>query len=583
MNTTSFLDKQIMDLSQGSSQQNDFIGLMNHPQEVEQQVGYGNGLSKKDKILSNYFQSISPIIGSSFQSPNIDAKHNLGGGGEGSTRAWNSSESKSNTTSPIRVINLPQNLTLYLSLSIQLPASAGVKCFNYGSLDSIKPSELILEKDQNVPDATIVSEIDRTMKKHVDSLLHVLEGVSEKLTQLESRTHHLENSVDDLKISVGNNHGNTDGKMRQLENVLRDVQTGIQVLKDKQAIVETQLQLGKTQVSNSKVDTQSQVSGQTVASESTQARQQPPHPVNLPSSLPAVSPPNAPPQPMFQSVLPLVPPPNQFSQNQIPPVPQRDPYFPAPGQTQEAPNQQYQLPPSQQSLPPPTAAPHQQFQPTTQPQHSQPPPQLPQQHPSLAPVNPSQLRPTLGHHAEEAPYVPSLSYPPNLPQPPYQTPSGLSPSQQYYGPGSHAYEPPSSKSSTGFSSGYGPASALGETYHYGGSLQDDSSSMKPRMPSSATAHSGGIGYPQLPVARVLPHASPASSRVGGSSGSAGTGNKVPIDDVIDHVTTMGFPRDHVRATIRKLTDNGQAVDVNVVLDKLMNDGEVQPPRGWFGR
>ncbi|CAL8997791.1 unnamed protein product [Prunus brigantina] len=97
------------------------------------------------------------------------------------------------------------------------------------------------------------------------------------------------------------------------------------------------------------------------------------------------------------------------------------------------------------------------------------------------------------------------------------------------------------------------------------------------------AHSGGIGYPQLPVARVLPHASPTSSRVGGSSGSAGTGNKVPIDEVIDHVTTMGFPRDHVRATIRKLTDNGQAVDVNVVLDKLMNDGEVQPPRGWFGR
>ncbi|BBG95992.1 Protein of unknown function D [Prunus dulcis] len=281
MNTTSFLDKQIMDLSQGSSQQNDFIGLMNHPQEVEQ-------------------QSIRPIIGSSFQSPNIDAKHNLGGGGEGSTRAWNSSESKSNTTSPIR---------------------------NYGSLDSIKPSELILDKDQNVPDATIVSEIDRTMKKHVDSLLHVLEGVSEKLTQLESRTCHLENSVDDLKISVGNNHGNTDGKMRQLENVLRDVQTGIQVLKDKQAIVETQLQLGKTQVLNSEVGTQSQVSGQTVASESTQAHQQPPHPVNLPSSLPAVSPPNAPPQPMFQSVLPLVPPPNQFSQNQMPPVPQRDLIF----------------------------------------------------------------------------------------------------------------------------------------------------------------------------------------------------------------------------------------------------------------
>lgn len=124
MNTTSFFDKQIMDLSQGSSQQNDFIGLMNHPREEEQQVGYGNGLSKKEEILSNYdFQPIRPIIGSSFQSPNVDATHNLGGGGEGSTRAWNSSESKSNTTSPIRVINLSQNLTLYLSLSVQLPVS----------------------------------------------------------------------------------------------------------------------------------------------------------------------------------------------------------------------------------------------------------------------------------------------------------------------------------------------------------------------------------------------------------------------------------------------------------------------------
>lgn len=72
-------------------------------------------------------------------------------------------------------------------------------------------------------DATILSEIDRTMKKHMENLLHVLEGVSARLTQLESRTHHLESSMDDLKLSVGNNHGSTDGKMRQLENILREV------------------------------------------------------------------------------------------------------------------------------------------------------------------------------------------------------------------------------------------------------------------------------------------------------------------------------------------------------------------------
>ncbi|XP_024181595.1 vacuolar protein sorting-associated protein 27 isoform X2 [Rosa chinensis] len=553
-----------MDLSQGSSQHNnDFLDLMNNSQEEEHQVGHGNGISKKEEILPNYdFQPIRPITGASSQSPSFDATPNLGGGG-GSTRAWNSQESKSNTNAPIR---------------------------NYGSVDSFERAKDVVEKDRHVPDATIISEIDHTMKKYADNLLQVMEGISARLTQLESRTRHLENSVDDLKVSVGNNHGNADGKMRQMENILRDVQIGVQDLKDKQSIVEAQLQLGKIQLSNPKVDPQLESrnalnadSGHKVASAPQQSHQQLP-PVNIPPSLPAVSPPNAPPQPMLQSVPPSIQHPNQYSQNQIPPVPQRDQYFPAaPVQTQEAPNQQYQLPAGQQSLPPPTVPPHQQFQPTSQPQYPQPPPQLPQQHHSLPPVNPSQLQPTLGHHAEDTPYVPSQTYPPSLRQPPSQTPSGPPPSQQYYSPTSNVYEPPSSRPNSGYSSGY-PPSGLNEPYHYGGSPSQygGTSSMKPQL-SSATAQSGGSGYPQLPTARVLPHAVPAASGVSDRSGSAGTGNKVPIDDVIERVTSMGFPRDHVRATVRKLTDNGQAVDLNVVLDKLMNDGDVQPPRGWFGR
>ncbi|KAF4401737.1 hypothetical protein G4B88_000785 [Cannabis sativa] len=96
------------------------------------------------------------------------------------------------------------------------------KIWNYGSLDSLEPTKFILEKDQSACNSPIVAEIDKTVKKHADNLLHVLEGVSVRLTQLESRTRLLEESVDDLKTSVGNNHGNTDGKMRQLENILRE-------------------------------------------------------------------------------------------------------------------------------------------------------------------------------------------------------------------------------------------------------------------------------------------------------------------------------------------------------------------------
>ncbi|KAF2316360.1 hypothetical protein GH714_041701 [Hevea brasiliensis] len=104
-----------------------------------------------------------------------------------------------------------------------------------------------------------------------------------------------------------------------------------------------------------------------------------------------------------------------------------------------------------------------------------------------------------------------------------------------------------------------------------------------QLSSLAMSHSGGSGYPQLPTARILPHALPTASGVGGGSSSSGTGNRVPIDDVVDKVTNMGFPREHVRATVRRLTENGQSVDLNIVLDKLMNDGEVHPQRSWLGR
>lgn len=94
---------------------------------------------------------------------------------------------------------------------------------NYSSFDSLEPAKVILEKDHKSVDPALMSEIDRTMKKYADNLMHALDGISARLTQLESRTRHFENSVDDLKVSVGNNFGSSDGKMRQLENILREV------------------------------------------------------------------------------------------------------------------------------------------------------------------------------------------------------------------------------------------------------------------------------------------------------------------------------------------------------------------------
>lgn len=134
--------------------------------------------------------------------------------------------------------------------------------------------------------------------------------------------------------------------------------------------------------------------------------------------------------------------------------------------------------------------------------------------------------------------------------------------------------------------GYGPPSgpSFNDPYPYSGSPSHYSgSSMRPAQHSSPSAPTSGSNYSRLPTAQVLPHALPTATSVSTDSSSGGTGNRVPIDDVVDKVTMMGFSRDQVRATVRRLTENGQSVDLNVVLDKLMNGGEVQPQKGWFGR
>ncbi|GKV37252.1 hypothetical protein SLEP1_g45305 [Rubroshorea leprosula] len=558
MNASQFMDKQIMDLTASSSSNDsisgkDFMDLMSHtkdegdhgnPSKTTSIAVVDNGI-KMDEIFPSYdFQPIRPSTN------NLDEVSGIGG--SANSRIWSSVDSK--TT-------------------------------KYGSLHSIEPAK-ILEKDRNAVDMGMVAEIDRTMKKHSDSLMHVLEGVSARLTQLETRTRELEDSVDDLKVSVGNSQGSMDGKMRQLENILREVQTGVQVVKDKQEVMEAQLQLGKLQVSKADQPSETQSAMLTdfvkqAASAPQQSHQPLPPAGSYPQSQPQVpaSPVIPPPALPQQSLPPPAQHPNQFPQNQILSVLQRDPsYFPPPVQTQEAPNQQYQLPPIQQPQPPPAAPPHQPPQPPSQPQYSQPP---------GAPLQP-QHQPPLGHHPEEPlpPYNPSQGYAPNLRQPPSQQPSGSAPAQQYYGAPPHMYDPPPSRPSSGFSTGFIPPSVPTEPYAYGGTSSQYSSgaTMKAQqIPPLPMPQSGGSGYPQLPTARVLPHALPTASGVGSGSSSPRSGNRVPIDDVIDKVTSMGFPRDHVRATVRKLTESGQSVDLNMVLDKLMNDGEVQLQRGWFGR
>ncbi|KAG2245234.1 hypothetical protein Bca52824_092895 [Brassica carinata] len=297
--------------------------------------------------------------------------------------------------------------------------------------------------------------------------------------------------------------------MRQLENIMLEVQSGVQLLKDKQEILEAQLQLSKLQVS--KVDQHSD-------KHSTHVQ-------------PTAQPPAALPQPPASAAAPP-----SLTQQGLPP------------------QQFIQQLPSQHSLPAPSSQP------------SQLPSQFPPQQESyFSPpgATPQLQQPSSGYNPEEPPY-PLQSYPSNPPrQPPSHPPPGTAPSQQYYnGPPT----PPSMYDGPG-----GRSSSDQETV---------TSEWRKRIRLS-----------EIPMARPLPQALPMATAISsggnGGSGSPRAGSNVPVDDVIDKVSSMGFPRDQVRGTVRSLTENGQAVDLNTVLDKLMNGGvmqqqQQQPPRGWFG-
>uniref|UniRef100_A0A1D1ZBN7 DUF1421 domain-containing protein n=1 Tax=Anthurium amnicola TaxID=1678845 RepID=A0A1D1ZBN7_9ARAE len=456
---------------------------------------------------------------------------------------------------------------------------------NYISLEAHESSKVIHEKSRATYDTVSVDEIDCTVKKYADILLHALEGLSSRLSKLEGRTRNLESSMDDLKLSISNSSDSMDGKLRQLENSLREVQTGVEVICDKQEIAEAQMQLVKLRASkedqppeNSNVSSDSQPPPmpfplqhlQLPAAPSAVA---PPLPIQIPPP-PAPPAPNAPlPPPPQQN-----PPPVQFSQvpqhqvSSISSTPPREPFFSLPGPPPaEVPHQHYQ-PPSQltQHLPPPPS-----YQPASQlAQYLQPPQQL---------VATPQLQPSVPHHPEvSSPYMrPPQTYPPSIHQPSQvQT---VPPSLQIYGSTTNIYEPSTNRPASGqqpFPTGYGPPSgpSFSDSYPYGGSLSPYSSAREPSPFSSPPAPSSGSSYPHLPTAQILPKAPPTGSGSGGS-----TGNRVPIDDVVDRVTTMGFSRDLVKATVRKLTENGQPVDLNIVLDKLMNGGGGQRRKDSFGR
>lgn len=354
------------------------------------------------------------------------------------------------------------------------------------------------------------------------------------------------------------------------------VQSVIQDLRDKQEIAEAQLRLAKLQVSKNetKKEKQNSTVQASLGKEALPLVSQQSHqsvPFSCPQQFLTLSPnvtnlplPSHPPTPPAAAAPQL---PTQLLQNTIPSIPQQESYHPLPVLTPETTHQQYHVPPTQQSQP----SAHQAYQ---------PPPHLPLnlQLPQLLFTMSNPQVHSLSHHPEQFPHMPSHSIHKSS-----ETP-GRSPPPQKFNVGSfqqmhnqplnrHYSESTSANTQTQGLQSHGPANVI-DCYHYGASpTHSGSSNIKPLQPLSTPPVPGSENScSQLPTAQILPHAIPTASGVDDGSSSGGNGNRLPVDDVVDKVVAMGFRRDLVRATVKKLTENGQLADLNVVLDKLMNNG-----------
>lgn len=445
-------------------------------------------------------------------------------------------------------------------------------------------------------DHVTMDAIDHTMKHYTNNLLQVLECVNGRLSQLETTVQGLEFTVAGLKAAEGEKQDQSNGRLMKLELLIEEVHRGVQLLHEKQ-----RLDAAKAHLSNLNLDDQKSAVGGAPQSH-VEGWQQP---RSAKEDLPQAAYSEPPPQ------LPL------HHTTQYPPPPQSHyPHTPPPPHMQPFPTSQSMLPsPSTMNTPPPNP---QQFpqqhlppqQPNT-PQAPQPPPQTSLQIPSFHPVPqtppPSSynvpVEPTAYSHMQSTHHLalqppPSSSY---LPEPsqysggmhggPRQPPMPqevLHSSQQHNPVGSqHTYDPiPGRMGPMASSMSYAqppplpkPAPQVSSLYESGGSGGYGSSPYRAAQPVPS-APSGGGGYPRLPTAQPVQHGIPAASPI--SSGSA---TRSPLDDVVEKVCNMGFSREQVQRVIRHLTENGQSVELNAVLDKLMNGGDSpQPARGgWFNR
>ncbi|NP_001266367.2 uncharacterized protein LOC100194193 [Zea mays] len=105
-------------------------------------------------------------------------------------------------------------------------------------------------QDGFYPKEAVMAAVEECMRKQADALLHSLDGIGGRLSQLELYCYKLERSIGELRSDVMDYHSESTTNFRCIDKNLGQVHKSLQVLQDRQDLAETPKELSKLQIAH---------------------------------------------------------------------------------------------------------------------------------------------------------------------------------------------------------------------------------------------------------------------------------------------------------------------------------------------
>ncbi|OEL19313.1 hypothetical protein BAE44_0019670 [Dichanthelium oligosanthes] len=107
----------------------------------------------------------------------------------------------------------------------------------------------------------VMAAVEECMRKQADALLHSLDGIGGRLSQLELYCYKLERSIGELRSDVMDYHAESTANFRCIDKNLRQVHKSVQILQDRQDLAETPKELSKLQIAHEVPSQKSETTG----------------------------------------------------------------------------------------------------------------------------------------------------------------------------------------------------------------------------------------------------------------------------------------------------------------------------------